>query len=395
MSTRTSIRIGSILDSSMHERLPGYERFLEEYTYQYLLFGYRKAILGHYYAFVLFQASKTFGGITCEVALSRNKEFPYYRFYDSPSLGVCGFRARTTHVLKNLEATTTKLYTSPDVLMGHIMDLVGEAIKAGNLLIERSIPRVSKEYEIWQPHYEDWLEAEKTAQTDENGRRYHNLVGEEVSRRILHDCLKSGRFDGFLGPKKFRYRDETFFNCHTFLLARALAFVEPPEEEEMRDLVIDPNHDPEKIVFDGIAAISGRSEQTEALSLSSKITERVPQWAFLRSFAALEALFDSPTVSLDEVVSRVKDAPSKKEEEVKSAGVSLDELYSDTTVDGPTLGGAAPDPLASGVFPQQPKPEMGKNRCDPFELFEDYIEDRVNVRKEPDTFDFLGSQLGI
>ena len=130
----------------MQERLPGYERFLEEYTNQYLLFGYRKPILGHYYAFVLFQASKTFGGLTCEVGLSRNKDYPYYRYYDSPSIGVGGFRARTTHILKGLEATTTRMYAGPDVLLGHIMDLVSEAITAGNKLIEATIPRVAKQF---------------------------------------------------------------------------------------------------------------------------------------------------------------------------------------------------------------------------------------------------------
>lgn len=402
MSTRTSIRIGTILDSSMKEKLPGYERVLEEYTYQYLLFGYRKAILGHYYATVLFQASKTFGGITCEVGLSRIEEFPYYRFYDSPSLGVHGFRARTTHVLKGLDATTTRLYSGPDVLLGHILDLVSEAITAGNKLIEETVPRVAEQFEIWQPIYEEWVEAEKNAKPDSD-LRYPNLVGEKVARDILHNCLRSGRFDSFLGPKKFSYRDQSFLNCHVFLLAKALGFVVPPEESEMAGIELDPEQNPEKILFDAIGAISGRSEQPEAIELSSRIIERVPQWAFLRSFAALEALFDRPTVKLSDVTSYVKE-PEKKKPEVKPVGMSLDDLYSDTSVAAaagvnPTLTGQAPDTANPAHSPvaEPPKPvrfAMGKNRMDPFEMFLPYLE-QAAPKKEPDMFDLLGSQLGL
>lgn len=396
MSTRTSIRIGSILDSSMRERLPGYERILEEYTYQYLLFGYRKAILGHYYATVLFQASKSFGGITCEVGLSRTKEFPYYRFYDQPELGVGGFRARTSHVLKGLETTTTRMYAGPDVLLGHVLDLVGEAITAGNQLIEQAIPRVASQFKIWQPIYEQWEKDEKVAHANAEGLRYGNLIGEQVAREILDECLRSGRFDSFLGPKKFRYREPDFLNCHVYLLAKALAFVEPPEESDFKGLEIDPKQNPDKILFDAIAAITGRSEQPEAIELSASILKRVPEWAFLRSFAALEALYDSPTVSLDQVRTTLKDPP-KKAEQVETAGVSLDELYGEPNLSPVAgLGGPPPDttPIETSAKPVRYK--MGKERMDPFELFLDYLEGRAEVKeKEQDPFDLLGFQLGL
>lgn len=384
----------------MQERLPGYKRFLEEYTSQYLLYGYRKPILGHFYATVLFQASKTFGGLTCEVGCSRTEDFPYYRFFDEPLIGVGGFRARTTHILKGLEATTTKMYTSPDILMGHIMDLVSEAITAGNKLIDETVQRVSKQYLIWQPIYEQWLQAEQQARPNESGLRYGNLIGEEVARRILHDCLRSGRFDSFLGPKKFRYRDSNFLNCHVYLLAKALAFVEPPEENEMKRIEIDPQQDPEKILFDPISAISGRAEQPDAVELSSEILKRVPEWAFVRSFAALEALYDAPTVSLDEVKARVK-APAKPVA-ATPVGVSLDELYGavPATAPGGNLSGPPPG-VAMGaalgaVSEPLQRPKLGKERTDPFETFLDYIEGRVAPPKqEADPFDFLGSQLGL
>ena len=86
---------------------------------------------------------------------------------------------------------------------------------------------------------------------------------------------------------------------------------------------------------------------------------------------------------------------------VKTTGVSLDELYSDTvsTVSQPVaLSGAAPDSAASAArTPKFPtKPKMGKDRIDPFESFEDYIQDRIEVQPEgSDTFDFLGAQLGL
>lgn len=395
MSTRTSIRIGSILDSSMQERLPGYERFLEEYTNQYLLFGYRKPILGHYYAFVLFQASKTFGGLTCEVGLSRNKDYPYYRYYDSPSIGVGGFRARTTHILKGLEATTTRMYAGPDVLLGHIMDLVSEAITAGNKLIEATIPRVAKQFQLWQPYYEEWSKVDKTAKSNTEGLRYGNLIGEGVARRIIHEILSSGRFDSFIGTKKFRYRDPEYMNCHVYLLAKALAFEEPPEPGEFQEIIIDPQQNPDKILFDAIGPISSRIEQPEAVELSSSILKRVPEWAFLRSFAALEALFDAPTVSLDKVKSSLKDPTTSPAQPSTPVGVSLDELYGDVPVAPPAGGLAGPPPDVA--MPQAPKRyKMGKERMDPFETFEGYVNGTIEPPKpEPDTFDFLGSQLGI
>lgn len=400
MSTRTSIRIGTILDSSMKERLPGYERVLEEYTSQYLLFGYRKPILGHYYATVLFQASKTFGGLTCEVGLSRTKDFPYYRFYDSPSIGVAGFRARTAHVIRGLDSTTTKLYSGPDVLLGHIMDLVSEAIKAGNKLIEESVPRVAEQFRIWQPLYEEWVEAEKKAQPDSEGLRYPNLVGEAVARKILHDTLRSGCFDSFLGPKKFRYREPNFQNCHVYLLAKALSFEVPPEEHEILPLEIDPGQNPDKILFDPIGAISGRSEQPEAVELSGKILERVPQWAFLRSYAALEALFESETIALDKVASYAVEP--KKKEPPKPAGMSLDDLYSDVySAPSSALSGVAPEPVAASSTavvpePMQSRPKLGRNRIDPFETVGDYLNGNAAIQAPPaDTFDFLGAHLGL
>lgn len=391
MSTRTSIRIGSLLDNSMKLRFPGYERVLEEYTNQYLLFCYRKKVHDHYHATVLFQAGKTFGGLTCEVGISRTEDFPYYRFYDEPRLGVHGFRARTLHVLKGQSVTTTRQYTGPDSLMGVIIDLVSEALASGKSLIEMGIPRISEQYAIWQPLYADWVEAEKN-HSENPDRRYPGLVGETVARRILHSCLRDGKFDGFLGPNKFKYRQPEFLNCHVYLLARALAFVEPPEN--LTQMTLDPGQDPEKILFDGISALTGRMVQDEAFELSPRIIDRVPEWAFLRSFAALEAFFQNDTVDLAEVKTSTKAVPKKEEPAAPAEpALSLDDLYSDAA----PLGGL------EGTLDDTPPAEVESktSRPDPFESMESYISGEMPAvaeeKSEPsvDPFDMLGDQLGL
>ena len=391
MSTRTSIRIGSLVDNSMKQKLPGYERVLEEYTNQYLLFAYRKPVFGHYFATVLFQAAKAFGGLTCEVGLSRTQEYPYYRYYDQPALGVGGFRARTQHILKNVEATTTRLYTGPESLISNIIELVSEAITSGNKLIEEAIPRIAEQYQLWQPLYAEWQEADKDAQPDPAGNKYPKLVGEKVSREILHNCLRSGRFDSFLGSKKFRYSQPDFLNCHVYLLAKALAFVEPPDPEEMKEIVLDPDQDPDRIIFDPIGALSGRMEQPEAIELSSKMKHRLPEWAFLRSFAALEAFYENPVVELSKVASTTSaNIPAP---EVKPVGISLDELYGD--VEGPSEAsfesGAAVPALADPLPPVEIIPQ---GRPDPFEVFSEYLH-KEKKAKSPDPFDMLGQKLGL
>lgn len=402
MSTRTSIRIGTLVDDAMKQRLPGYARVLEEYTSQYFLFCYRRPIHGHYFSTVLFQASKSFGGVTCEVGVSRTEEYPYYRFFDRPQLGVSGFRARTRHLLKGLDANTTKPYTGPDTLTAALMELVAEAASAGSKLLELAVPRIAREYNIWQPLYAEWQEAEKSA-SEVPERRYRQLVGEGVARRILHAVLASGRYDSFLGPSKFRYREPDFLNCHVYLLARALAFVEPPESHEEDRLQLDPGQDPDKILFDPISSLCGRLEQDEAVELPSRLLERLPHWAFLRSFAALEALFENPVVGLDQVKNSVAEpAPAVQQAAAAAAaaapkaaaGLSLDELYSDAPQESSALA-----PLESQAEPAQvPLPASSSRRPDPFDLILPYLTGEAHQESAPsaaDPFDLLGAQFGL
>lgn len=392
MSTRTSINIGSLIDDAMKQKLPGFERTFEEYTSQYVVYGYRRAVHDHYHATVLFQVSKTFAGLTCEIGLSRTEDYPYYRFYDSPALGVHGFRVRTKHLFNDLSTTTTKMYSGPDSLKSAIAELTAEAHSGHRKLTEVAMPRISEEYRVWQPLYAEWQSAEKAA-LDVPEQRYKSLVGESVARKILHSLLQSGQFDGFLGPKKFRYREPAFLNCHVYLLAKALAFVEPPEVNEVKNSELDPGQEPDKILFDPIASLTGRSEQTESIELSNRILERVPQWAFLRSFAALEAFFEHPIVELTDVKQSVTPPPAPKVEPVPTLpqappppSLSLDELYGGVSAhDAPLLDELVAD-----------EPQIGQLRPDPFEAIAPFLEESAQPEeKSVDPFDLLGSQLGL
>ena len=401
MSTRTSIRIGTVVEEAMKQKMPGFTKVTEEYTSQYLLFGYTKPVLGHYHSWVLFQASREFGAITCEVGVSRTQEYPYYRFLDRPSLGVSGFRARTRHVLQNLEARTTKAYNGPDTLTSSIQELTTEAVSASQRLLELAVPRLAEEYGIWQPLYTEWQQAEALA-NDSPDRRYPGLIGETVARRILHSTLAGGQYDSYLGAKKFRYREPDFLNCHVYLLAKALAFVDPPEPHEVALLKLDPGQDPDKILYDPIASLTGRTEQDEAVVLPLRVLQRAPDWAFLRSFAALEAFFEKPTVALEEVKASIHE-PSPVVAEVAPVGLSLDELYGESP--SPVEELAAPElaPLEESLVslgaPLQLEADaapLSTIRPDPFELILPYLNGEYTEKSAAeDPFDLLGAQLGL
>ncbi len=398
MSTRTSVRVGQLLDNAMRQKLPGYQKVLEESTSQYLIFGYRRQVHSHYYATILFQAAREFGGLTCEVGVSRTEEMPYYRLYDRPVLGIAGFRARTQHLLKGLDTNTAVYYHSPDTLMTCLLDLIRDALSAGNQILETAVPLIESRFKQWQPLYSDWLEAERTRNEANPERRYPGLVGEEVARKTIHHYLQTGRFDSFLGTKKFLYRNPSTLDCHAYLLARALEFIEPPEQDEMGNLVLDPNQDPNKILFDPIASLSGRLEQPEALQLSPGVLARVPEWAFLSSFAALEALFDRPLVPLQELKGPEPEKPPVQVSEPKEpVGLSLDELYGGvSSLESPL----DPAPLLDETVSLEGAASTNgrkTSRPDPFELFAAYIEEEASPTEEPafDPFDMLGSQLGL
>jgi hypothetical protein len=407
--TRTSISIATLVDNAVKQRLTGFKKVPEEFTSQYFLFLYRKPILGHYYATVLFQASK--GLVTAEVGVSRTEDYPYYRWFDRPAIGINGFRSRTRHLLKGLEATTGKEFTGPDTLTAALLELAAEANSASNKLLEMAVPRIAEEYNLWQPIYAEWQDAERAASNNPD-RRYPGLVGEGVARRILLSILQSGRYDGFIGQrKKFRYREPDFMNCHVYLLARALAFADPPEPQEIGKLTLDPSQHPDKILYDPIAALTGRTEQDESVVLPSRILDLAPDWAFLRSYAALEAFFENPVINLAEVKTSVREpAPVQQQAAAVATAVapaqpgaapalSLDELYGDTPLISDSLSGPDLAPLeplegsASDASLAAPAPVGSRHRPDPFEAIEPYL--KGEAPKAADPFELLGAQFGL
>lgn len=395
MSTRTSISIASLVDNAVKQKLTGFRKVPEEYTSQYFLLCYRKPVLEHYFAFVLFQASK--GLVTAEVGISRTEDYPFYRFFDRPGIGVNGFRARTRHLLKGLDAVTAKSFTSPDSLTAALLELAAEANSAINKLMEKGVPRIAEEYSLWQPIYAEWQDAERAASSNPD-RRYPHLVGEGVARKILHTILQSGKFDGFIGQrKKFRYREPDFMNCHVYLLAKALAFADPPDLHEVSRLELDPNQDVDKILYDPIAALTGRTEQDESVEIAPRILERAPEWAFLRSFAALEAFFENPVINLADVKTSVNEPAPAQQTVVATAvaakeapaALSLDELYGDTPLISDSLSGPDLAPLE----PLEPAAAARRERPDPFDMISPYLSGQETRAADP--FEMLGAHFGL
>jgi hypothetical protein len=130
------------------------------------------------------------------------------------------------------------------------------------------------------------------------------------------------------------------------------------------------------------------------------VLERAPHWAFLRSFAALEAFFENPVVSLDEVKTSARDTvpaaakPAAPTAAVASAGLSLEELYGETSLieDGSTQPELPPlEPLEPTV-----SPKASKRRPDPFEQILPYLTGQVAPEQpKADPFELLGAQFGL
>lgn len=386
MSTRTSIRFGAILDSLVRERLRDYQQCFSETTNQSLLYGFRKPVYGHYNAFILIQAARSFGRLTCEVAISRDAEYPYFRLSDQPRLGVAGFRERLRTVLDGRDKV--EVYRTTEHLISVLLELSHKAEVALSQLADRAIPVIVEEHRIWQPLYRDWLEAEKRAVRSEE-QRYPGLEGETVAREVLHDTLARGTFDRFLGPLKFRYRQDGFFHCHLYLLARALEFLEPPALPEVLDT--DAEEAPEEIppLPDPIASLTGRQCQKDAVELAVSTSVRTMQYAFLKSFAAVEAFYtDEPA---DQAIVELPDHKNPEE-------MSLDELYQGildspayasptVTISAPAPPAPTPEPEPAPEPPSPPQAKTAPGRPDPFEHFAEFL------REDP--FESLGLELEL
>lgn len=287
MSTRTSIRFGSMLQSLFQEKLPQYELAFSETTNQYLLFGYKKPISSVYTGYILIQASRNSGRVGAEVAVTRGSNYPYHRLSDLPDLGVAGYREPIYNLLRGYNMSED--YQNAETLLKVLINLSRECEQAMGRLMEKAVPKLQANHQLWHPLYLEWLDSERTAQGSA-GRRYQSLRDEMFTLELLDGTLSGGQFDRHLGPLKYRYRSSDFFNCHLYLLGRAMEFVELPSEHPViawqtpKIRISDPVDDP-------IASMSGRFPQEMSVTLSPITSQKLMEFAFLKSLAALEAYF--------------------------------------------------------------------------------------------------------
>lgn len=323
VASQTPIRFAPAIEQIFRYELQGYTQTFSEVTSEYLLFGYCREARENQFLHVLVQGARFAGKIVTEVGISRRKEFPYYKWSDEPKLAVGGVRERTTWLMSGQDFSVR--YASHDDLMKALRDLVvGQSAPALRTLGEMAGPHLYREQQTWQPLYEDWVTAEAKARASGGAaQRYPDLVNEEEATDLVQELLMSRKFDQLLGPLKFKYRDSRFFNCHMYLFARGLEFLDPPaapqqpapepvSEEQESD-----NRSPRMLTWadilgpppkkedegkkkaeqptplgDAIAGINGRHPQSMCLELSLDPTERHREFAFLKSLAALEAFYE-------------------------------------------------------------------------------------------------------
>lgn len=337
------------MDKVFADRLSHYERVLSETTSQYLLYGFRRFLVGDYHGFVLVQAARGAGRVQIELGVSKVDHFPYHRLRDFPVLGVAGFRESLAYLTKGFDHAEE--YTSADSLTRLFGSIAREVDGGMTRLNEKAVPLINQQLRAWQPAYAAWVAAEKTARSSVPGR-YPDLPGEVMAYETLDDLLGRGMFDRYLGPLKYRYRNQDFFNCHLYLLAKGLEFLEPPPLEnpkppefaERPDKVCAPLDDP-------ISALTGRFPQEMAVDLAVSTSVRVTEFAFLQSLAAVEALlqFDERGMPCTAVA-----APAAPKESLPPPP----EYSSTSLVDEPDYFA----PLESPAAPASPSPTASKPR---------------------------------
>ena len=315
--SRTPIRFGPAVEALFRQELPAYKMLFSEVTSEFLLYGYQRQSGENQYASILVQGSRFAGRLVGEVALSRRPEYPFYKWSDTPKLGVGGFRERVTVMVNGTDYSYT--YSSPGELQAVLRDLVlMQSAMAMRAFGQQAGPILSREQQTWEPLYKEWLKAEEESRPGV-GARYPGLPNEAEAEQILQGLLMERKFDRLMGPLKFRYRDPRFFYCHVYLLGRGLEFLETPEglqiEQEELAAVTEtergqrmitwadilgpppkPANEPRKKEMppplgDAIAGITGRQPQEMCVVFSSDRKARFHEYAFLKSLAALETFF--------------------------------------------------------------------------------------------------------
>ncbi|MGI5843583.1 MAG: hypothetical protein ACOX9B_05340 [Candidatus Xenobium sp.] len=314
--SRTPIRFGAAVDSIFRSELNGYLPLFSEVSSEFLLYGYHREARENQYFFIMVQGSRFSGNLVVEVAIANRPEYPYYRLSDNPQIGLVGFRERVAVLMTGNDYSWR--YSSQEELQRILRDiLVSQGSPALRSLSDAVRQVLYREQQTWEPLYLEWLEAEKEARPGAD-RRYPGLANELEATQCLQEMLMGRQFDPFLGPLKFRYRDPKFFNCHLYLLGRALEFLEPPESEDIPEApapeaapeverpqrmitwadILGPISKPEPVkkkkelplpLNDAIAGITGRHPASLAVKLSRDPQARSREYAFLKSLAAVEA----------------------------------------------------------------------------------------------------------
>lgn len=285
---RSSINFSGILSSLIKERMGYFEPAFHEVSNQFLLYGYKKQLSTSHTGFVLVQASRTQGRYTMEVAVTRGDQYPVHRFYDFPDIGVTGYRESVPAMTKGYNHAED--YPNGDALFRNLYSHLKDAELALSRLAEKTLTKTQRQYDEWNNIYNTWLELERKADGPP-GSRYKGVEAETLAFDIIDKTLARGLFDRYLGPLKFKYRNPAFLNCHVYMLARGLEFVEYPDEKSRVEI---PNAPPQKKLpdplDDPITALKGRQPQATSVTLSQVTAERMTQFAFLKSLSAVEAL---------------------------------------------------------------------------------------------------------
>lgn len=336
------------MDKVLGDRLSHYERVITEATSQYLLYGFRRCLVGDYYGFMLIQASRGAGRVQVELGVSKVDQFPYHRLRDFPVLGVAGFRESLGYLQKGFDHAEE--YSSAESLTRLFGQLCREVDGGMTRLAEKTVPLINQQMRAWQPAYAEWVQAEKKARNSVPSR-YPGLAGEVMAYETLDDLLGRGMFDRYLGPVKYRYRNQDFFNCHLYLLAKGLEFIEPPPLENPKPFVMEER--PDKVcapLDDPIAALTGRFPQALAVDLAVSTSVRVTEFAFLQSLAAVEALlqFDergNPCVTMAPLTATRDSLPPAEPAHFGSANLLDEPEYAPYAAPAP----ATPKPRAKPV----------------------------------------------
>lgn len=326
VATRTPIQFGPAVTAMLSMIIPEYRSIFSEQTADYLLYGFHRAPEPDRNFFVVIQAARNTGLVTAEVGLSVTNKFPYYKWSDSPKLGTFGYRERVALLMSGSDFSHK--YNSANELTGCLRTLVGTFVVQSLRMLKDDISlSIEKARATWVPLYKEWLAAERDV-IPGSELRYEGLQNEEAVASFIRGVLSSRKFDRFLGPQKFRYRTPEFFHCHVYLMAQALDFLVPPEAPDApaeaapvaaeaprpqrmitwADIMGAPvpkkvEKPAEKLLKEGpalgdaVVGMCGRQPQSACVSLSRDAGMRRMEYAFLKSFSAVEALMGDTEIT--------------------------------------------------------------------------------------------------